>query len=750
MKNPLRKRFLRELKHDFGKYIAIFLFITLTIGFVSGFLVAGNSMKTAYTESFEKYNIENGHFLLSDKADNTLISEIENKDVKLYENYYADLQNEENHTYRLFKIRDEVNLQCVMEGRLPKSNDEIAIDRLYAKNNDIKIGDTVTVEGKSYTISGMIALSDYSALFKKNTDMMFDANKFTVALVTQEAFSQLNQSKINYCYSWKYNDNGLNDNEKNSRGNNLMETVYKNALISGNELNDFVMDIDNKSIQFTGNDLGDDKVMMQTMLYIVIAILAFVFAVTTANTIEHEAKSIGTLRASGYTKGELLKHYAALPIIVTGISAIVGNILGYTVFKYAVVGMYYGSYSLPTYKTIWNGEAFLLTTVIPIIIMLAINLLVIARMLRLSPLDFLRCDLHKKKKKKAIKLKRGSFISRFRKRVIFQNKNNYITMFVGILFANILLIFGISLNPILQNYKTEILDNTICDYQYILKTPVSTTNKSAEKYCLTCLTNNKDDEISVYGIENGSRYIDDFDLTGNKIFVSNGYMEKYNLKAGDTLTLKEEYSDKSYDFIVSDSYKYPAAFTIFVNSNYYKDIFGKDMNYFTGYFSNEKLSDIDENSVVNIVTHEDLTVVTDQLDDSMGRTVSLFGVFSISLFVLIIYLLSKIIIEKNGMSISMIKILGYNNKETRKLYITSTTIMVIVSIILSFPLSYYSMKFLFMIMMAKMSGWMSYIIEPIIYVKMFLLGIVSYFLVSLIQYKKIKKISMQNALKNQE
>ena len=44
MKNPLWKRLPRELKSDFGKYIVIFLFLTLTIGFVSGFLVADDSM----------------------------------------------------------------------------------------------------------------------------------------------------------------------------------------------------------------------------------------------------------------------------------------------------------------------------------------------------------------------------------------------------------------------------------------------------------------------------------------------------------------------------------------------------------------------------------------------------------------------------------------------------------------------------------------------------------------------------------
>ena len=64
MKNPLWKRLPRELKSDFGKYIVIFLFMTLTIGFVSGFLVADDSMLAAYDEGFEKYNIEHGNFTL--------------------------------------------------------------------------------------------------------------------------------------------------------------------------------------------------------------------------------------------------------------------------------------------------------------------------------------------------------------------------------------------------------------------------------------------------------------------------------------------------------------------------------------------------------------------------------------------------------------------------------------------------------------------------------------------------------------
>ena len=58
MKNPLRKRLLRELRQEMGKYFVVFILMVATIGFVSGFLVADGSMLTAYDNSFEKYNIE--------------------------------------------------------------------------------------------------------------------------------------------------------------------------------------------------------------------------------------------------------------------------------------------------------------------------------------------------------------------------------------------------------------------------------------------------------------------------------------------------------------------------------------------------------------------------------------------------------------------------------------------------------------------------------------------------------------------
>ena len=172
--------------------------------------------------------------------------------------------------------------------------------------------------------------------------------------------------------------------------------------------------------------MGGDRSMMIVLLYIIIVIMAFVFAITTGNTIRKEANVIGTLRASGYTRGELIRHYMAAPIFVTFIGAIIGNIIGYTVGKDYCAGLYYGSYSLPTYVTIWNAEAFLLTTVVPILIMLVVNSVLLWYKLKLSPLKFLRRDLSRRKQKHALPLSEHlGFFQRFRIRVILQNMSNY-------------------------------------------------------------------------------------------------------------------------------------------------------------------------------------------------------------------------------------------------------------------------------------------------------------------------------------
>ena len=788
MKNPLNKRLPREFRKDFGKYLVIFLLLVITIGFVSGFLVADGSMIKAYNEGVDKYNTENGHFRTSEKMNDAQIQSIEENGIRIYDNFYLEQDLTNDSTMRIFESRDQVNLACLMEGEFPKAANEIAIDRMYADNNKISIGDTLKSGTQSWKVTGFIALPDYSCLFQNNKDSMFDSVKFGIGVVTSEAFESLDSPLVKYCYAWKYNDEPTTEKEEKEVSDDLMKAINKEV-----SLEEFVPRYLNQAITFTRDDMGSDRAMMIVFLYIVIVIMAFVFGITISNTIAKESNVIGTLLASGYTRNELIHHYMAMPILVTLIGALIGNILGYTIMKDICAGMYYGSYSLPTYVTVWNAEAFLLTTIIPILLMLLVNYTVLHRKLSLSPLKFLRRDLKRRQQKHTLSLsKRIPFFSRFRLRVIFQNVSNYLLLFLGILFANLLLMFGLLFPAVLDHYQTVLQDNLLCNYQYILQIPINamdedhkleslvnmlyfqheveTDNPDAEKFSAYSLKTTdkeyKEEEILLYGLADNSRYlpidfqetVSDKDVSKKEVtsdatpaYISSAYADKYLLDIGDEITLKEAYEDDTYTFSIEGIYDYEGGLTVFLPQEQLNRLFDLGSDYFSGYLSDSEIADINQKYIGSVIDLDSLSKISRQLNVSMGSMMYLLDGFSIALFMILIYLLSKIIIEKNAQSISMTKILGYSDREISSLYLLSTTIMVVVFLLLSFPIETVLMNALFRgIMISSISGWIPLYIDPVLYVKMFLLGFGTYLLVALIEYRRIRKVPMDQALKNIE
>lgn len=432
------------------------------------------------------------------------------------------------------------------------------------------------------------------------------------------------------------------------------------------------------------------------LLDILIVIIAFIFAVTISNTIANESSAIGTLRASGYTKGELIRHYLSMPVIVTFLAAVVGNILGYTVFKDVVVGMYYNSYSLPTYHTIWNPGAFIKTTLAPVIIMLVVNLIVIIRMIQHTPLQFLRHDLKKTKRKKAMRLPRWNFMSRFRLRIMFQNVANYLILFVGIFFIMVMLAMAVGMPDTLDYYKKNTDSMMFAKYQYVLKSYVDadgnvleTGNSDAEKFDMTSLlrrTDEFDEEVSVYGVETDSAYVKlkGMDsLKDNEVYISDSFADKYGIKPGDTIKLDAQYEKKTYKFKVKGTYDKSQSIAVFMPIEHFADTFDFADGRFSGFLSDTKIKDIDESNIATTITIRDITKMADQLDHSMGSYMQYFQVLCILLSAVMIYLLTKLIIEKNETAISMTKILGYDNREIASLYLVSTSIVVVISDIIS-------------------------------------------------------------------
>ena len=773
-RNPLNHRFLRELRTDFGKYFVIFLMMVMTIGFVSGFLVADNSMIKAYNDSFETYNIEHGHFRVRNELNQAQIRNIRQAGASVYELFYTEIPLDNGGKMRIFPERTEVNLVCLMQGSFPKKEDEIVIDRMYADNNHLSIGDSLSGNGYTWTISGLAAFSDYSALYENNSDSMFDAVMFTVAQVTPDGFERLRGEGVYHQYAWKYFREPKDRMNENQMAEEFLKELHEIAV-----LEDYVPRYMNQAIIFTGDDMGGDKVMIEILLYIIIVIIAFVFSVTINDTIRKESSVIGTLLASGYTRGELLVHYMTLPMAVTAVAALIGNILGYTVMKNLAAAMYYGSYSLPTYVTVWNADAFVRTTIIPLIIIVLITGGTLFRRLKISPLRFLRRDISRRRKSRAFYLPHPMpIMSRVRLRVIFQNAGSYIVLSLGILFANLLLMFGMQLPKLLDHFEKVILENQIASYQTILKLPlslsdpssskvkqmmeymkfqeaVSTDDPTAEKFSVYNLQTPeaegiRRDSVMLYGISDHSKYVG-LDFSKKTVYISSAFAEKYELSTGDVITLSEEYEDKNYTFRIDGIADYMAGIAVFMPMKQLNQTFGYEDDMFAGYFSAEKITDIDQEYVSTVIDLDAMTKLSRQLNVSFGGMMYLIDGFAVLMYMLLIYLLSCMIIEKNAVSISLTRILGFTGQEISKIYIRSTSIIVVLSMVLSIPVLAALMIPIFTVMMKEMmSGWFPIRLDPLTNLEMILIGLFSYGIIAMLEMRKIRDVKMEEALKHVE
>ena len=756
MRNPLNKRLPRELKGEWPKYFIIFLFFVLCISAVSGFLVSGNSLAVATEEGYEKYKVEDGNFEYKEQPSDDIIKKIEDEGkIELYRNFYKEeaVQSFDDSTFRVFADREDIDLIDVLEGDKPTADNELGIDRLFAKNHELKVGSEIKFADKTFKITGIVALSDYSTLFQNPSDMMFDNDKFGVGIVTKEGFEAIRDDHIHYSYSYFYNDrpDRHDDKEGKEKAEKLIET-----LSACGELEEFIPAFANQAIIFAPNDFGGDEVMITIFLYVVIVILAFVFSITISNTITKEASVIGVLRASGYTRGEILRHYMIIPMLTLAAGAVVGNILGYTALNDVFAHSYTDSYSLTSYKILFTPKAFLLTTVIPFALMFVINLIMLSVKLKLSPLRFLRHDLKKNSRKKAFRLNtKIPIMIRFRLRVIFQNIPNFVTIFIGIFFAEFIMMFGLIFQPMLKCFEDNTVNNLLADYQYVLKAPIPTETEGAEPCISASLqtigdkTGGKDEDVSLYGVKKDSKYVK---LTSEKgkVDISSAYHMKYKVDVGDTIELKDKYSDKTYEFEVGGIYDYPAIIAVFMDTDMLADTLDYEEGYFNTYFSNKEIDDIDEKFIATRITVTELTKTSRQLIRSMGSLMNIFTGFGIIIYVLVIYLLAKIIIEKNTQSISMTKILGYNNGEINSLYIHTTSIVTVVSLVLSLVLGDRLLGWVMFEAFKSYSGWFEYKMALSVALKTLGLGIVTYMIVVLILSRKVKHIPLDEALKNVE
>ena len=695
--------------------------------------------------------------------------------VTIYEHFYREESEDNNNdgtedaTVRIYKSDSEIDQASFNEGRAPEKDNEIAIDRMHADNVGVKLGDTISIGGKEFEVVGLISYVNYLTLHSSNTDLMFDAFGFDVAMVTPDAFDNLS-SRVHYSYAYKYINAPESKVEKADYSDNFLKSLITQTLVHDNEIEDYLPEYLRQASNFAISDIEGDSVGTSILCYILIGVIAFIFAIIISNTIDKEASVIGTLRASGYSRAELVVHYMSMPVIVTVLGAVIGNVLGYTVFRDMAVYLYYNSYSLPTCHAVWSTTALIKTTIIPLLLMFFINLFVIVKKLQLSPLKFLRHDLAKTRKAKAMRLPAWSFLGRFRLRILFQNMPNYVVLIFGVVFIQLMLCFAFGLPDSLNHYAREASNMIFADYQYMLMdymdedgNIIETSEEAAEKFSAIELQypkakssfregmgSGQDESVTVYGLAADSSYITLEKDTKDGVYISSAFSKKFGIKEGDEVTLNAEYENRSYTFNVIGITNYDGAVAAFMNIGDFNEAFGKKDNEFSGFFARNEITDIDEQDIGAVITAEDITKITNQLMHSMGKFMDVFKYALIVLSASLIYLLAKIIIEKNESSISMAKILGFGNGEIGSLYILPTAIVVVVFSLISFVIGYVLMIWVFHAFMLQMDGYFAFYMSRASMILSIVYLLIGYAVVSLLDYRRIKRIPLDVALKNIE
>ena len=770
MASPLRKRFPRELKNNLGKYLGIFLLMSVTIALTSGFLLAAHSIGVIIDDMPEKYSIEDTRFTTAFEATDEQLNaaddaarEAEAGGADIFRNWsfdadfnHAQGDDGRNRTLRVYQHRTQVDLAAYAEGRVPEAADEVAVNRVFATNNGITVGEEVKLFGQRFTVCGIMTTSDNQALFQNNSDFTVNTLTFGVAEVSESGFAALEATghQPAYTYSVRFADRDLTVAQRTDAEKDMMRALST----AGATVDDLTDSSANQGIGYAADDVSGDSTMWSVLLYMIIVIMAFVFVVLTSGTIEEESAIIGTLLASGYRRRELVTHYLALPAAVGIAAAVVGNVAGYTLMSEPMRNLYYGSYSLPPYYATWSWGVFAQTTVLPVATLVGITLLGLLRKMGHTPLEFLRHETSKGGVKRGFALpERLSFTTRFRLRVFLRNLGNFATLFVGIGFASMLLLFSLAILPTMTHYAENLHNNVLAEHMYTLKAPLEVDNAQAEKYAVYSLEYDRGEgsgteTITVYGVPEDSRYWDDLAVGDGHVVFGNGLIDKFRFADGQTVNLYDKYEDETREATYEGdgcTWGTKSDMAVYMSLDDFNRFFGNDAGYFNGYASDQAL-DLDARYLTSDLTPESMDAIGEQfvgmMDDMIGMLVGL----SVFIFLVFMYLLTKSVIDRSARAISYMKVFGYRDSEISRLYVRSITLTVAVSLAVCQPLIIGGLTLLFRAMLLAYNGNIEIYVPMAAIAEVIAIGFATYLAVALLHIRRIKRVPLALALKVQE
>ena len=460
------------------------------------------------------------------------------------------------------------------------------------------------------------------------------------------------------------------------------------------------------------------------VVFFIVATLISLTSMT--RMVEEQRGQIGTLKALGYNKLQIMMKY----IIYAGIATIVGSVLGMCVgfvILPEIIWMMYGMMYQMTdnihisFNIIIGGMGLLLICVC----IIGATIYAVLKELVQTPSTLMRPKAPKMGKRVLLEKipfiwKRLSFSQKVTVRNIFRYKKRFLMTIIGILGCTALIVVGFGVRDSIRcimpnqfekvfNYDMQIgLKNGLEDEQkqkYIISLQEKTElEKVVETYMTSNIAKNQENEedvqiivpkepkdldevINLTDVKTGEKV----QLEENAICLTDKVAELLNVKQGDTITLKDS-KDKERQVKISNIVENYVYHYVYMSRITYENLYGENYNTNMLFTKNNNLSEeqetnlateiMNQSEVASISRNSSIMNLLDDTMKSLNYVVIILIVSAGLLAFVVLYNLSNVNISERIRELATIKVLGFYDKEVYSYVTRETVILTAIGIVL--------------------------------------------------------------------
>lgn len=783
----------RDIKLNKSQFIAIFLMVFLGVlvyGGVRSYMDGmANSAEVFYRENnLEDLNVVGNNFSKDDLEKIKNMENVNEAERKL--TITGTMEHEKDRFLQLnFIESNKISKFYVIEGEgFDVNKSGVWLDNFYAKNNNLKVGDTIKIKYDGETLEEKIVgfinvpdhvydVKDESELFPNHEDYGFaylSINEFPEHYIKKNVMKKMNviDEAIFDMYVKDFNCkdylifNYIMVDVNGEENKDSVKANIENNVESAIAVSD-IKDSPSYSVYQGEIEEGETYVGIFSGLFLFIAILSVITTMT--RVVKKQRIQIGTLKALGFKKRKITMHYVGYGFWISLISAIIGLIAAPLLIGNIFIGMEMSYFEVPNGKAAVDSSSFLVAAIVVLIISI-ITYLTCRSELKESPAETLREKMPKVKSKSLDITSKGifknmKFASKWNLRDILRNKTRTLMGIVGIVGCTMILVCAFGMFDSLHNFIDWQFDDL---YNFNYKLSLKEEYSSEQFNEITSKYGNATSQTLGIEIKNGDKreanniFVTDakdyvrftskekeyITLKDNGIYVTQKLAENKGYKIGDKLTWHIYGSDTYYESEIVGMDRDPQNQNVKMTRKYLESlgIEYKADNVYT----NENLSEIKEIDGVELIQNKEaLKEGLSNMLKTMQAMIILLIVVAAILGSVIIYNLGILSFTEKQYQFATLKVLGFKDRKIKKIFIKQNNWITIVSIIIGLPLGYFMTNYIFKAALAENYDMHAYI-KVLSYIFATVGTLVVSFISSHMLAKKVKKIDMVTSLKGNE